>query len=57
MNIKTVSRPDSSEFAEYYGLYIDRVPDGDITELMLGQIDEFSGATPNTLHLLNLHTN
>ena len=43
MNIDIVSRPDSSEFAEYYGLYIDRVPDGDITELMPGQIDEFGG--------------
>ncbi len=41
MNIDT-SRPDSSEYAEYYGLYIDRVPNGNIMELMLDQIDEFS---------------
>jgi hypothetical protein len=41
MNIDTVARPDLSEFAEYFGLYIDRVPQGNITDMMLGQIDEF----------------
>jgi len=43
MNIDN-SRPDSSEFAEYYGPYIDRVPNGNIIEVMLAQIDEFSSA-------------
>ena len=27
-------RPETSEYAEYYGLYINQVPDGDILELL-----------------------
>ena len=33
--------PDRSEYAEYYGTYIDRVPDGNITEYLDSQIAEF----------------
>ncbi|MEM7455765.1 MAG: DinB family protein [Planctomycetota bacterium] len=36
-----ISRPDASEHAEYYSLYINRVPDGDIREHLLNQIEEF----------------
>ena len=38
-----------AEYDEYYGRYIDRVPHGDIVELLENQIDEFAavlGAVP-----------
>lgn len=33
-------RPNPDEHVEYFGLYIDKVPDGPIVELMESQIDE-----------------
>lgn len=33
-------RPDSAEHAEYYQRYIDTVPDGDILETLMGQLEE-----------------
>lgn len=42
MKIENTSRPAAAEFAEYYGPYIDCVPDGNITQWMLDQINEFS---------------
>jgi len=35
-----IARPQSSEYAPYYSRYIDRVPDGDLVELLRGQIGE-----------------
>ena len=42
MTIRTSTRPSTTEYAEYYGLYIDRVPNGDILELLENQIAEFT---------------
>ena len=39
----TSTRPSTAEYAEYYGLYVDRVPNGDILELLENQIAEFTG--------------
>lgn len=41
--MNATARPPKSEFAEYYGTYIARVPDGDIFTLLEAQIDEFAG--------------
>ncbi len=43
VTIQTATRPASSEYFEYYGRYIDRVPEGDILELLENQIAEFAG--------------
>ncbi|HEV8433019.1 MAG TPA: DinB family protein, partial [Thermoanaerobaculia bacterium] len=32
-----MSRPQSDEYAEYYGRYIDRVPDGDVVAMLESQ--------------------
>lgn len=32
-------RPERSEYADYYGLYIGRVPEGDVRELMASEIE------------------
>ena len=57
MKTDTLPRPEPSEYAEYYGRYIDRVPNGDILQLMQEQIEQFAadlGAIPenqaNVLH-------
>lgn len=45
----TTTRPAKTEYAEYYGRYIKRVPDGDILQLLEDQIEEFTavlGAIP-----------
>lgn len=34
------ARPDASDYAPYYGMYVTRVPDGDLRDLLLGQIDQ-----------------
>lgn len=34
-------RPKSNEYAEYFGRYVDRVPDGDIIETLAAQLDSF----------------
>ena len=44
MTANTLMRPSAAEYAEYYGLYIKRVPDGDILTLLENQIAEFTGA-------------
>ena len=41
--VRTSTRPSTAEYAEYYGLYIDRVADGDILEQLENQISEFTG--------------
>lgn len=33
-------RPEASEYAPYYGLYISKVPEGDVIHLLTTQIDE-----------------
>lgn len=33
-------RPDRDEYAEYYGMYVDQVPDGDVLETLSGQMEE-----------------
>ncbi len=43
MTVRTSTRPSTTEYAGYYGLYIDRVPNGDILELLENQIAEFTG--------------
>ena len=43
VTVQTSTRPLAAEYAEYYGLYIDRVPNGDILELLENQIAEFTG--------------
>ena len=43
MTSQTSTRPSAAEYAEYYGLYINRVADGDILELLQNQIAEFTG--------------
>jgi uncharacterized damage-inducible protein DinB len=35
-----IGRPEASECAEYYWRYIDRVPDGDIIDILAGQCKE-----------------
>ena len=42
MTVGTATRPATTEHAEYYGRYIDLVPDGDILELLENQIAEFT---------------
>lgn len=32
-----ISRPGPSEYAEFYGTYVDQVPDGDVLELLAAQ--------------------
>lgn len=34
-------RPAKGEFLDYYGTYIDQVPDGDVTDAMSAQLDDF----------------
>ncbi|MCH9649948.1 MAG: DinB family protein [Deltaproteobacteria bacterium] len=36
----TIERPDPSEYAEYYGTYIDKVPDGPFLEMLRQQHEE-----------------
>ena len=36
-----MDRPDKSEYAPYFERYINKVPDGDINELMFSQFTEF----------------
>ncbi len=43
MTVRTSTRPSTAEYAEYHGLYIDRVPNGDILGLLENQIAEFTG--------------
>ena len=42
-----MQRPDASEYAEYYGRYVDRVPRGDVAEILAdqlaGTLDLFAG--------------
>ncbi len=33
-------RPEPNEYAEYYGRYIEKVPDGDIVEILSRQVEE-----------------
>ncbi|MGD8321639.1 MAG: DinB family protein, partial [Gemmatimonadota bacterium] len=33
-----MSRPAASEYAEYYGRYVERVPDGDIADILETQM-------------------
>jgi hypothetical protein len=40
--VAVTSRPQSTEFAEYYGRYIARVPDGDIVAILRAQMEETS---------------
>jgi uncharacterized damage-inducible protein DinB len=35
-----IPRPDASEYLEYYGKYIDKVPDGDLLQTLRDQLDE-----------------
>ncbi|MDX1578926.1 MAG: DinB family protein, partial [Gemmatimonadota bacterium] len=37
---RAVSRPDRSEYAEYYDTYVSLVPDGDIVEMLEDQLPE-----------------
>ena len=43
MTVRSSTKPLAAEYAEYYGLYIDRVPNGDILELLESQIADFTG--------------
>ncbi len=36
----TIARPDATEYAEYFGRYVSKVPDGDVLALLARQIDE-----------------
>ncbi|MEP6692768.1 MAG: DinB family protein [Gemmatimonadaceae bacterium] len=36
----TIARPDASEYAEYFGRYVSKVPEGDVLALLTRQIDE-----------------
>lgn len=38
-----MARPDRSEYADYYHLYVDRVPDGDILRTLAVQREAFDG--------------
>ncbi|MHC5112124.1 MAG: DinB family protein [Planctomycetota bacterium] len=42
MSVQTSIRPAATEYAKYYGGYVDRVPNGDILELLEKQIAEFT---------------
>jgi hypothetical protein len=42
MENKTTVRPDSTEYAEYYGPYIRMVPDGDISTILKNQFESTS---------------
>ena len=35
-----IPRPDASEYLQYYGKYVDRVPDGDLLQTLRAQLDE-----------------
>jgi len=39
MSQSIISRPDSSEYAPYYGKYIDLVPDGDLIKILSAQFN------------------
>jgi uncharacterized damage-inducible protein DinB len=39
MKISTISSPQSSEYAPYYGKYVSLVPEGDIVSVLSGQLD------------------
>jgi hypothetical protein len=38
--LSRLARPERSEYAEYYGRYIDRVPDGPILDTLARQLEE-----------------
>ena len=38
MQQPTISRPDSTEYAPYYGRYVDQVPQGDVLEILEAQL-------------------
>lgn len=40
MTTATPGRPDNTEFAPYYAVYVDAVPDGDIVTVLRGDGDE-----------------
>ena len=40
MSPVTIARPAKTEYAPYFGTYVDKVPDGDILSLLSRQIDE-----------------
>ena len=40
MNAPLVARPEVSEYAPYYGRYLENVPDGDLFEVLVTQPDE-----------------
>jgi hypothetical protein len=49
MSSSVVRRPLPSEYAEYYGAYVERVPDGDIVDVLRDQMEEtvrFLGGLP-----------
>jgi len=40
MTAATISRPAKSEYAPYFGTYIDKVDDGDVLDILAKQIDQ-----------------
>jgi len=38
-----IGRPAASEYHEYYGPYVDCVPEGDLLELLRSQVDDLKG--------------
>jgi hypothetical protein len=49
MSSSAVRRPHRSEYAEYYGRYVDLVPDGDIVDVLRDQLEDslrLLGAVP-----------
>jgi hypothetical protein len=40
MNASNARRPERSEYAEYYGSYIDLVPDGNIVDILREQMED-----------------
>ncbi len=40
--ISRMTRPQTSEYAEYYSRYVDLVPDGDVVAILKSQLDETS---------------
>ena len=40
MTTATIARPEETEYAPYYGKYIALVPDGDLIDVLAGQIED-----------------
>lgn len=54
--ISRMTRPQTSEYAEYYSRYVDLVPDGDVVAILKSQLDETSALLDSIADEKSLHS-